>query len=56
MVDKRPMGVIAGKSNYLEKKVPKNPKYSHVTSSLNTGVHANLVEVVSKKFLFDLLS
>jgi len=50
------MGVIAGKSNYLEKKVPKNPKYSHVTSSLNTGVHANLVEVVSKKFLFDLLS
>jgi len=47
MVDKRPIGVISGKSDYLEKKVPKNPKYSHVTSNLNTGTHANHVEVIS---------
>jgi len=47
MVDKRPIGAIAGKSDYLEKKVPKNPKYSGVTSSLDTGVHANHIEVVS---------
>jgi len=47
MVDKRPMGVIAGKSDYLEKKVPKNPKYAHVSSTLHTGTHANHVEVIS---------
>lgn len=47
MVDKRPIGEIAGKSNYLDKKVPKNPKYTGVTSKLETGFHANHVEVIS---------
>jgi len=47
MVDKRPMGVIAGKSDYLEKKIPKNPKYSSVNPTVNTGYHANHIEVVS---------
>jgi len=47
IVDKRPIGVIAGKSDYLEKRVPKNPKFSTITTTLNTGVHANHIEVVS---------
>lgn len=47
MVDKRPLGAIVGKSDYLEKKIPKNPKYSNVGPTVKTGLHAQHIEVVS---------
>jgi len=39
-MDKRPIGYQPGKPNVLDKKVPVNPKYSHIESTLTgkTGI------------------
>jgi hypothetical protein len=48
-MDKKPIGYQQGKSSVLEKKVPVNPKYSHIESTLagKTGTTIKDVEVVS---------
>ena len=48
-MDKRPIGYQPGKSGILDKKVPKNPKYEHVQSTLlgKTGTTIKDVEILS---------
>eukprot|EP01017_Pseudomicrothorax_dubius_P012527 TRINITY_DN15242_c0_g1_i1.p1 TRINITY_DN15242_c0_g1~~TRINITY_DN15242_c0_g1_i1.p1 ORF type:complete len:306 (-),score=69.18 TRINITY_DN15242_c0_g1_i1:65-982(-) len=48
-MDKRPIGYIPGKGNPLDKKVPKNPKYEKVTSTIDTGMTVRNIEVVSNQ-------
>jgi len=46
-MDKRDIGDLHGKAGYLQKRVPKNPKYADVQATVKTGTHMNHVEVVS---------
>lgn len=48
-MDKRPIGYQPGKTSILDKKVPVNPKYSHIQSTLagKTGTTIKDIEVVS---------
>jgi hypothetical protein len=49
-MDKKPIGYQPGKTSILDKKVPINPKYSHIESTLlgKTGTTIKDIEVVSK--------
>lgn len=48
-MDKKPIGYQQGKPSILDKKVPVNPKYSHIESTLagKTGTTVKDIEVVS---------
>eukprot|EP00357_Protocruzia_adherens_P008121 CAMPEP_0114996886 /NCGR_PEP_ID=MMETSP0216-20121206/14580_1 /TAXON_ID=223996 /ORGANISM="Protocruzia adherens, Strain Boccale" /LENGTH=267 /DNA_ID=CAMNT_0002361181 /DNA_START=39 /DNA_END=842 /DNA_ORIENTATION=- len=50
-MDKRPIGYDSKKGYALDKKVPKNPKYQNVKSTLNTGKTVNKVDIVSDKLI-----
>jgi hypothetical protein len=49
-MDKKPIGYQPGKASILDKKVPVNPKYAHIESTLagKTGTTVKDIEVVSK--------
>jgi len=49
MVDKRPIGYNPNKPYVLDQKVKKNPKYAHITSSINTGLHSDNIRIMSNK-------
>ena len=50
-MDKRPIGYQPGKTSMLDKKIPRNPKYEHIQSTLvgKTGTTVNDIEIVSNK-------
>jgi hypothetical protein len=49
-MDKKPIGYQPGKSSVIDKRVPINPKYSHIESTLagKTGTTIKDIEIVSK--------
>ena len=59
MVDKRPIGYIPGQvyvrarktflifCKFLDKKPTKNKKYAHIGPTINTGLHANNIKIMS---------
>ena len=47
-MDKRPIGYKPGQKYFMDKKVPKNKKYSHVKGTLNTGKTKEDVDIISK--------
>ena len=51
-MDKKPIGYQPGKSSVLDKKVPKNPKYEYVQSTLvgKTGTTIKDVEILSNNY------
>lgn len=50
-MDKKPIGYIKGQSSVLDKKVKANPKYDGVKKTINTGLTARNIEVVSNQLL-----
>ena len=46
-MDKKPMGYQAGKTYFMDKKVRANPKYVDVKGTLDTGMTADKVSIVS---------
>lgn len=47
-MDKRPIGYKPGQKYFMDQKVPKSKKYSHVKGTINTGKTIKDVDIISK--------
>jgi hypothetical protein len=47
-MDKRPIGYKAGEKYFMDVKIPKSKKYTHVKGTLDTGKTKEDMEIISK--------
>jgi centrosomal protein CEP41 len=50
-MDKKPIGYVKGQPNVMDKKIKANPKYNNIKKTLNTGITAKNIEVISNQLV-----